>query len=127
MFVIRVSHKGDFRKTEKFFKAMLSRSYLKQLRKYGEQGVAALQNATPKDSGQTANAWKYRIEEDSDNIRIVWFNEHIVDGAPVAIMLQYGHATGNGGYVAGRDYINPAIRHIFDDISDNVKAEVSRA
>ena len=91
------------------------------LDRYGRQGVAALQMYTPKDSGETANSWKYEIF----NLGIAWSNTNVTgNGTPVAILLQYGHGTKNGGYVQGRDYINPALQPIFDEIADNCWKEV---
>jgi hypothetical protein len=84
------------------------------LAKYGDIGVAALQAATPVDSGVTAQSWYYEIKKERDTYSIIWGNSHVVDGAPIAVLLQVGHGTRNGGYVQGRDYINPAIRPIFD-------------
>lgn len=89
-------------------------SPLSVLEKYGAMGVAALRAATPRDDGETANAWFYEIIEDATSWSIVWGNNHVNDGRQIAVLLQYGHGTGTGGYVAGRDYINPALRPIFD-------------
>jgi len=90
------------------------------LEAYGQRGVDALANATPVDSGETANSWTYEVIRKHGYFSIVWSNTHVVEGRPIAILLQYGHATGTGGYVAGRDYINPAIRPIFDQIAADV-------
>ena len=97
------------------------------MNKYGRLGVEALREATPKDTGKTADSWIYEIEEESNgNLKIVWSNTNVVDDwAPIAILLQYGHATRNGGYVQGRDYINPAIESIFKNMADEVWKEVS--
>ena len=92
-----------------------------------QRGVAALQASTPKESGLTAASWDYEIETKGDITKITWINTHTVDGVNIAIILQYGHGTGTGGYVSGRDYINPAIKPIFDEISDEVWKKVTLA
>ena len=128
--VINFTHKGNFNRIE----ALLSRAIhvrpivRRILEKYGRKGVEALREATPKDTGKTADSWTYEIEEDANGtMKIVWSNTNVVDGwAPVAILLQYGHATGNGGYVQGVDYINPAIRSIFNQMASDAWKEVSR-
>lgn len=117
-------HKGDLKKTEKFLKRMAEKDVFKGLEKYAKQGVDALSSATPIDSGLTASSWGYEIHSSSDLYEIVWTNSNINEGVPIAIILQYGHGTGTGGYVQGRDYINPAIRPVFDEIAENVWKEV---
>lgn len=122
---ITIEHSGNFNRTEKFLKAVQKRVYLKKLSKYGEEGAEALAAATPVRSGLTAESWKYEIEESSDGIKIIWSNDNERDGwFNVAIGIQYGHGTRNGGYVEGIDYINPAMRPIFEKIADEVWAEV---
>jgi hypothetical protein len=96
------------------------------LESYGEQGVAALAAATPKDSGLTAASWYYEIERTKDAVSLQFFNSNVNDGVPIAIILQYGHGTRNGGYVVGRDYINPAARPLFDKIAENAWMEVTK-
>lgn len=122
--MIKISLKGNFKNIEKFFdgaKNRLPQRIRSVLDRYGRQGVAALQMYTPKDSGETANSWKYEIF----NLGIAWSNTNVTgNGTPVAILLQYGHGTKNGGYVQGRDYINPALQPIFDEIADNCWKEV---
>ena len=122
--MIKISLKGNFKNIERFFdgaKNRLPQRIRSVLDRYGRQGVAALQMYTPKDSGETANSWKYEIF----NLGIAWSNTNVTgNGTPVAILLQYGHGTKNGGYVQGRDYINPALQPIFDEISDNCWKEV---
>lgn len=122
--MIKISLKGNFKNIERFFdgaKNRLPRRIRSVLDRYGRQGVAALQMYTPKDSGETANSWKYEIF----NLGIAWSNTNVTgNGTPVAILLQYGHGTKNGGYVQGRDYINPALQPIFDEIADNCWKEV---
>lgn len=124
--MISISYKGDFKKTEDFLKKSLASDYMAILNRYGQKGVSALSSATPKDSGETANSWGYRINNNKGSVSIIWTNSHVVDGVLIAVILQYGHATRNGGYVQGRDYINPAIRPIFDEISNDVWREVTK-
>ena len=109
---------GGFTKTEQFLNHMKRREYLNVLNEFGRNGVQALRNATPVDSGATAEAWDYEIKQTRNYTEIVWTNSNINDGVPIAVILQYGHGTGTGGYVQGRDYINPAIRPIFDEIAE---------
>lgn len=122
--MIKISLKGNFKNIERFFdgaKNRLPQRIRSVLDRYGRQGVAALQMYTPKDSGETANSWKYEIF----NLGIAWSNTNVTgNGTPVAILLQYGHGTKNGGYVQGRDYINPALQPIFNEIADNCWKEV---
>lgn len=122
--MIKISLKGNFKNIEKFFdgvKNRLPQRIRSVLDRYGRQGVAALQMYTPKDSGETANSWKYEIF----NLGIAWENTNTTsNGTSIAILLQYGHGTRNGGYVQGRDYINPALQPIFDEIADNCWKEV---
>lgn len=125
MFSIESS--GSFKNLESFLKNMSRNSMLEALDQYAREGVAALANATPVDSGVTAESWNYEITKSRGSYSIVWTNSHVVDGRPIAIMLQYGHGTGTGGYVQGRDFINPAIKPIFDRIADNVWKAVTSA
>lgn len=111
---------GDFKNTESFLKKMLSMELFTSLDSYGRQGVAALSSATPVDSSVTAGSWGYEIRRSSDQTEIIWTNSNLENGFPVAVMLQYGHGTGTGGYVQGQDYINPAIKPIMDKIADGV-------
>lgn len=112
---------GEWKKTREWLRKLDEEAYLKILDSCGERGVRALAAATPVDTGRTAASWSYRVERDSTHTVISWHNDHLTSqGDPVAILLQYGHGTGTGGYVQGRDYINPAIRPVFDDISDEV-------
>ena len=124
---IVIKNKGDFSLTEKFFNSIENAIRRVDLEKYGRMGVNALRDATPKDSGTTADSWFYVISHDVKNKRydISWYNSNIEDGwYPVAIMLQYGHATNNGGYVKGRDYINPALQPVFDKMAEDAWREV---
>ena len=118
---------GGFTKTERFLNRMKRREYLNVLDKFGRDGVQALRNATPVDSGATAEAWDYEIKRTRNYTEIVWTNSNINDGVPIAVILQYGHGTGTGGYVQGRDYINPAIRPVFDKIAEKAWKVVTSA
>lgn len=119
-------HKGNLKKTTKFLERMVKEEYLKDLDKYGREGVEALSLATPVDTGKTAASWDYRIEKSNSGVKLVWTNSNVNKGVNIAIILQYGHGTHNGGYVQGRDYINPAIRPIFDKIADDAWKEVTK-
>lgn len=118
---------GDFRKTEKFLKTLSEGDIFKTLDRFGRQGVAALSAATPVDSGLTAMSWDYEITRTRKSWSIAFTNSHMAGTVPVAILLQYGHGTGTGGYVQGRDYINPAMRPIFDQIADEAWKAVTSA
>ena len=122
---ISFKHKGDFSKTEKFFNHLLKRDYLDVLDKYGQMGVKALSDATPKDTGTTASSWSYEIQRTNKSTSIIFSNSNVNEGVNIAVILQYGHGTGNGGYVTGVDYINPAIRPIFDEILSGAWKEVT--
>lgn len=122
--MISFRHKGDFSKATSFLERALEVTHMGFLDKYGREGVAALSSATPSDSGETAKSWYYKIENRKGRVSIAWYNSHVVDGVPIAIILQYGHGTRNGGFVQGRDYINPAIQPIFDKIANNAWREV---
>lgn len=123
--MVIVKQKGDFSKTEKFLNSISKKLYYRNLQKYAEQGVAALASATPIDSGTTANSWDYEIRQTKNSVSIYWTNSNVNKGVPIAVIIQYGHGTRNGGYVQGRDYINPAMRPIFDKIAENVWKEVT--
>lgn len=118
---------GGFTKTERFLNRMKRREYLNVLDEFGRDGVQALRNATAVDSGATAEAWDYEIKRTRNYTEIVWTNSNINDGVPIAVILQYGHGTGTGGYVQGRDYINPAIRPVFDKIAEKAWKVVTSA
>jgi hypothetical protein len=100
---------------------------LRSLDEYGRKGVAALSSATPVDTGQTANSWYYKIERTNTSVSLVFCNSNVQNGVPIAIVLHYGHGTGTGGWVQGRDYINPAIQPIFDEIANNLWREVAKS
>lgn len=123
--MIYIKQRGDFSKTEKFLKKSFGRDYTSVLEKYGQQGVAALSAATPVDSGMTASSWSYEIIQNQGSISVVWENSNVNKGVNIAIILQYGHGTRNGGYVAGRDYINPALKPIFDKMAEAAWKEVT--
>lgn len=118
---------GSTANTDRFLAAMMRGDLYSNLGSFAQRGVDALRAATPVDSGLTAESWTYEIEEKSGSITIWWLNENVVNGFNVAIGLQYGHGTGTGGWVQGYDYINPALRPIFDEIADNVWKEVQKA
>ena len=125
--MISFRHKGDFSKTTKFLsKAQNLSKNLKSFDKYGREGVAALASATPVDTGLTASSWKYSISNSGGSLRIAFSNTNVQNGVLIAIIIQYGHGTRNGGWVQGRDYINPAIRPIFDRIANEVWREVTK-
>lgn len=123
--MISYSTSGDFSKMEAFLAKMTKGDLYTPLARYGQEGVAALSAATPKDSGETSGMWSYEIVRDAKSYSIIWSNGNVVDGRPVAILLQYGHGTGTGGYVSGRDYINPALQPLFDRIANDVWKEVT--
>ena len=123
--MISFRHKGDFSKADRYLEKLRESVKLGVLDKYGRAGVAALSSATPVDTGLTANSWFYEIEHSSGSDKIVFNNSNIQNGVPIAIILQYGHGTGTGGWVQGRDYINPAIQPIFDQMVKEVWKEVT--
>ena len=125
--MIKISLKGDFKNTERFFKNASSLKIKKILDKYGRKGVAALSSATPVDSGATASSWNYDISISKGSATITWTNSNVNDGVPIAILIQYGHVTRNGGYVKGIDYINPALKPIFEEFSNDIWGEVTKA
>ena len=125
--MITVKHKGDFVKTTRYLQRVKGVAVnLRDLDKYGEAGVDALSSATPVESGLTANSWYYKIERTNGVVSISFYNSNIQNGVPIAIILQYGHGTRNGGWVQGRDYINPAIQPIFDEITEKAWKEVTK-
>lgn len=125
MLSVRVS--GDTKNTDKFLDKMIQGNRYSNLQKYGQRGVDALAQATPRDSGLTAESWSYEIISKPGFTTIWWKNSNVVNGFPVAIGLQYGHATGTGGWVEGEDYINGALKPIFDKLADDVWEEVRKA
>lgn len=125
--MITFKHKGDFSKTIKYLNNAKKAVNYPMIEKYAKQAISALKSATPIDSGTTANSWYYEIERTKDTISIIFKNSNIQNGVPIAIILQYGHGTRNGGYVQGRDYINPAIQPIFEKISNEAWKEVTKS
>lgn len=123
--MLSITSTGDFKRTEAFLKKMSTKEIFSALSKYGEIGVQALSQATPQDTGKTAGSWTYEIEKKAASYAIIWSNTNVVNGVPIAILLQVGHATATGGYVAGRDYINPALIPVFDQIAADVWKEVT--
>lgn len=121
---IRIRQKGHFKKTERFLNFLLKEDYLNILDEYGKRGVIALQEYTPKDTGTTASSWYYEIERVDGQVSLHFKNSNIVNYVNIAIILQYGHATRSGSWVEGRDYINPAIQPIFDDIANKAWREI---
>ena len=124
--MIKFRQKGDFSKLTHYLEKVKEVVKLGDLDKYGREGVAALASATPVDTGLTASSWRYEIQHGNNSVSIAFYNDNIQNGVPIAIILQYGHGTRNGGYVQGRDYINPAIKPIFDKITEDAWKEVTR-
>lgn len=124
--MIRFTSKGDFSKATRYFKRVSEASKIKILEKYGAKGVAALSSATPVESGLTASSWSYNVEREPGRSVINFTNSNHNKGVHIAIILQYGHGTGTGGWVEGRDYINPAIQPVFDDILEQAWTEVTK-
>lgn len=118
--MLYVTSKGDFSKTQRFLSKLAKPNIIERLKAYGSMGVDALSAATPKDSGKTSGSWGYEVKQSGKTYSIVWTNTNVVNGVPIAVILQYGHGTGTGGYVKGRDYINPAIQPIMDRIAEDV-------
>lgn len=124
--MIQIKQRGNFNKTEKLLKKSFGRNWLDILEKYAQEGVKALSAATPVDSGETAISWGYELIQNGSSFSIIWTNNHVNKGVNIALILQYGHATKGGGYVEGRDYINPALQPIFDKMADAAWKEISR-
>lgn len=124
--MVTFRQKGDFSKLSTFLERAKEVIHLGDLDKFGRAGVAALSSATPVDTGKTASSWYYEIKREQGSVSISFHNSNIQNGVPIAIILQYGHGTRNGGWVKGRDYINPAIQPIFDQIAENAWKEVKQ-
>lgn len=124
--MISFRHKGDFSKFTRYLEKVKGVAHLSVLDKYGREGVAALESATPVESGKTAKSWYYEVSNTNGSATISFHNSNINKGVNIAIILQYGHGTGTGGWVEGRDYINPAIQPIFDRIADDAWEEVTK-
>lgn len=123
--MIRIKHKGNFNRTERFLNGAKKLQIRNILDRYGREGVNALASATPIDSGKTADSWEYEVEMSGGSYAIYWSNSNVNQGVSIALILQYGHGTGTGGYVQGRDYINPAIKPVFDALADAAWKEVT--
>ena len=124
--MISFRHQGNLSKTRSFLERAKHVFRVSDFDKFGRAGVAALASATPIDSGQTANSWYYEVSQKNGSITISFYISNIQNGVPIAIILQYGHGTRNGGWVQGRDYINPAIQPIFDQLVNDAWREVTR-
>lgn len=124
--MITIRQKGDFSSLTRYLRRVNKAAKISDLDKYGREGVAALASATPVDTGKTASSWNYKIEYKDGSVSITFNNTNVNKGVPIAIILQYGHGTRNGGWVEGRDYINPAIQPIFDRITEDAWREVTR-
>lgn len=122
--MVRLTTQGDFKKTDSFLEKILEGFNSGKLDKYGQMGVEALSAATPVDSGKTAASWDYYISREKGQTKIIWTNTNVNNGVNIALILQYGHGTGTGGYVKGIDYINPAMRPVFDKIAEEASREV---
>lgn len=124
--MFRLESSGDWNKSRTFLNRLLHRDFYGDLEAYGRMGVEALASATPEESGLTADSWYYVIKKDRRNPRIEWHNDNMTDtGVPVVILIQYGHGTGTGGYVQGRDFINPAIMPVFEQIANDIWKKVT--
>ena len=126
MATIRFTHKGDFSKTTKFLTRVTQTVRRSDLERYAKKGVAALASATPVETGLTADSWTYEIITKKGSITINFINTNIQQNVPIAVIIQYGHGTGTGGWVEGRDYINPAIQPIFDEMINDIWREVTK-
>lgn len=124
--MISFRHQGDFSKLSRYLERAKEAVKIGDLDKFGREGVEALASATPVDTGLTATSWYYKITHENGSVTITFCNSNVQNGVPIAIILHYGHGTRNGGWVQGRDYINPAIRPIFDKIADNAWREVTK-
>lgn len=125
MGVITFHNKGDFSKTSNFLTKLKEQQFFNQLESYAKEGVSALASATPVDTGKTAASWTYEIERARDHVSVIWSNTNVNRGINIALILQLGHGTRNGGYVVGRDYINPALQPIMEKISNMAWEEVT--
>lgn len=126
MAIITVKHKGSFKNTERFFNRVLRKDYMQTLRRFGDIGVELLREATPVDSGITAESWDYTIEEGDGTVSVVWTNSHENDGVNIAILVIYGHGLHNGGYVQGDNFVTPAIRPLLGKMAYQVWREVTK-
>lgn len=125
--MIRIKSKGDFNKTTRFLEKAIVYDPIAILTRYGELGVNALKNATPKKTGKTSESWYYDIQKNTDSYSLTFYNSNIQNGIKIAVILDVGHGTGNGGYVRGLDYIEPALRPVFEDLANAAWKEVTNA
>lgn len=123
--MIRFRHRGDFKNTERLLRSAKNINYRLILEKYARQGIQALASVTPKDSGVTSDSWGYEISPSKSGFKLSWTNSSVNEGVPIVILLQYGHGTRSGTYVQGRDFINPAMRPLFETIAENIWKEVT--
>jgi hypothetical protein len=123
---VKITSHGNFNKTESWLKRLLERSYLKKLDKYGKMGVDALRRATPVDTGLAASSWHYQVIVDGDSGKLTWYNDDIEGGCTVVVLVDRGHATKSGGWVAGKHFIEPALDPIMKKLEDEVWEEVTR-
>ena len=121
------TYSGDLKGTRGFLNRLKQDRFVDRLDKYGQMGVKALRDATPRDTGKTANSWDYVIEQTKDSVTITWTNSNENRSIPIALLIQYGHATRNGGWISGIDYINPALKTIFEQIATSAWKEVSES
>lgn len=124
--MISFRQKGDFSKLNRYLERVKEAAKIGVLDKYGQAGVAALSSATPVESGKTASSWNYEIKRQNGSVSLEFLNSNINNGVPIAVIIQFGHGTGTGGWVQGRDYINPAIQPIFDKIAEDAWKEVTK-
>ena len=124
--MISFRQKGDFSKLNHYFERVKEAAKIGVLDKYGQAGVSALSSATPVESGKTASSWYYEIKRQNGSVALEFYNSNVNNGVPIAVILQFGHGTGTGGWVRGRDYINPAIQPIFDKIVNEAWREVTK-
>lgn len=124
--MIRLKAKGDYKKAFTYMERVKEAIKKGDLDRFANLGIEALKNNTPVDTGKTADSWEYEIVRDRGSVKIIWSNTNVNDGVNIAILLQYGHATKNGGYVIGRDYINPAIQPVFDKLAEDAWKEVTK-
>lgn len=124
--MIRVKQKGDFSKVSKYFSKIKEPVKNEILDRYGREGVAALSAATPKDTGLTSKSWEYKVNKTKGSVSISFYNTNIQNGVPIAIILQYGHATNNGKWIEGIDYINPALKPLFERMANDIWEEVTK-
>ena len=123
---VTTKKRGSIKNTMNFLNRILSRSYLQKLEQYGQMGVDALAAATPRRTGKTAASWGYEIELNDQNTKLTWTNSNVVDGVNVVVLIRYGHGTGTGGYVQGIDFIEPAMKPLFQGFADDIWKEVMR-